>query len=335
MEIQQVRQDRGPGSEQRTGVDFGEQPRDRRETDGSRQSRSKDASEERLAHALGWFSIGLGLAEVAAPRGVAQLIGVSDDSDNRALLRLLGLREIASGLGILTQRRPAGWLWARVGGDVMDLALLGAALKSNNARQGRVAAATVAVAGVTVLDLLCSEQLSRSPATTMGRTPKGRTIRVKKAITVNRPLEEVYRFWRDFPNLPRFMNHLASVEVTGERRSHWVAKAPAGMTVEWDAEIIDDRPNELIAWRSLEGADVDNSGAVRFERAPGGRGTEVSLEMQFSPPGGVISAKIAKLWGEEPEQQVQEDLRSFKRVMETGEIATTEGQPSGGARSRG
>jgi uncharacterized membrane protein len=144
---------------------------------------------------------------------------------------------------------------------------------------------------------------------------------VQKSITVNRSPEELYRFWHDFDNLPRFMTHLDSVEVTGERRSHWKVKALAGMTVEWEAEIIADKPNELIAWRSLEGAAVDHAGSVRFVRAPGDRGTEIRVEMQYIPPGNVMGAKLARLLGQDPSQQVQEDLRRFKQLMEAGEVA--------------
>jgi uncharacterized membrane protein len=159
--------------------------------------------------------------------------------------------------------------------------------------------------------------------------PAKRGIKVEKSITINKSPEELYRFWRNFENLPRFMDHLESVQVTGGNRSHWVAKAPAGKTVEWDAEIYNEKENELIAWRSLEGADVDNAGSVRFQPAPGGRGTEVKVVLKYDPPGGVIGATIAKLFGEEPSQQIEEDLRRFKQVMETGEITTTTGQPSG------
>jgi uncharacterized membrane protein len=138
--------------------------------------------------------------------------------------------------------------------------------------------------------------------------------------TVNRPADEVYAFWRDFENLPRFMEHLESVQVTDEKRSHWRAKAPAGMTVAWDAEIIDDTPGERISWRSLEGSTVPNAGSVRFKPATGGRGTVITVEIEYQPPGGAIGATIAKLFGEEPEQQVSDDLRRFKQVIETGEI---------------
>jgi uncharacterized membrane protein len=159
--------------------------------------------------------------------------------------------------------------------------------------------------------------------------PAGRGIKVEKSVTINKSPAELYRFWRNFENLPRFMNHLEAVQVTGENRSHWVAKAPAGRTVEWDAEIYNEKENELIAWRSLEGADVNSAGSVRFQAAPGGRGTEVRVVLKYDPPGGIVGANVAKLFGEEPAQQIEEDLRRFKQVMETGETATTAGQPSG------
>src|SRR5437867_1431340 len=149
--------------------------------------------DEGLARALGWFSIGLGVAELVAPRGIARMIGVRD---HRILLRAVGLREMASGVGILTQRRPAGWLWARVVGDVMDLALVGAAFRSPRARRGRLALATAAVAGVTALDVVASRRLSRRPG-----EPEDDATRIAMSITINRSPEEIYRFWRDFRNL--------------------------------------------------------------------------------------------------------------------------------------
>ncbi|HEX8844011.1 MAG TPA: SRPBCC family protein [Pyrinomonadaceae bacterium] len=159
--------------------------------------------------------------------------------------------------------------------------------------------------------------------------PAGRGTKVEKSVTINKSPEELYRFWRNFENLPKFMNHLESVKTYGDGRSHWVAKAPAGSTVEWDAEVYNEKENELIAWRSLEGADVDNAGSVRFEPAVGGRGTVVRVTLKYDPPAGKLGALVAKLFGEEPGQQVEEDLRRFKQVMETGEAATTEGQPTG------
>lgn len=154
-------------------------------------------------------------------------------------------------------------------------------------------------------------------------------VQVRRAVTIQRPVEEVYRFWRSFENLPRFMHHLESVQVTGETRSHWVAKGPAGAKVEWDAEIINEQPNELIAWRSVEGSDINHAGSVRFEPAPGGRGTEVHVALNYNPPVGQVGRAIAKLFREDPEHQVSEDLRRFKQLMEAGELAHVEGQPSG------
>ena len=159
-------------------------------------------------------------------------------------------------------------------------------------------------------------------------------MRVTKAITINRPIDEVYAFWRDFENLPRFMYHLEMVENTSANRSHWVAKAPGGTSVEWDAEITEERPNESIAWQSI-GADDDvrNSGVVRFLKAAGDRGTEVIVTTEYEPPGGKVGAMFAKLFGEEPSQQIGEDLRRFKQVMELGEVVRSEGSPEGQGRS--
>ena len=145
-----------------------------------------------------------------------------------------------------------------------------------------------------------------------------RAIKVEKNITINRPAEEVYRFWRNFENFPRFMKHVESVVVKDDRHSHWVAKAPLGMKVEWDAEIISEVPNQLIGWRSEGDGDVDNAGSVRFVRVADG-GTEVRVMLQYDPPAGLVGVAMAKILGEEPEQQVQEDLARFKQVMEAGQ----------------
>jgi len=150
-------------------------------------------------------------------------------------------------------------------------------------------------------------------------------IRVEKTVTINRPAAELYSFWRDFENLPKFMKHLQSVVVKDDRHSHWVASAPMGQSIEWDAVIMNDEPNHLIAWASEEGADVENSGFVRFKPATGDRGTEVKVVMEYNPPGGALAAAIAKLFGEEPEQQIGDELNRFKQLMEAGEIATTKG----------
>jgi uncharacterized membrane protein len=309
MATEQSKRALAPDRERDIEVESGVEQRDRQYLSLQRQLATKDTTQEQIANGLGWFSIGLGLAEVLAPKAFANLIG--SEGRHTVLIRFMGLREITAGIGILTNRRPAHWVWARVAGDALDLACLGAAFSSPKADHGKLKAATAAVIGVTALDVYNAQQLSRDN--------NDSAVRVH-TITVNSSPEEVYRFWRDFENLPRFMSHLESVRITGERRSHWVAKAPGGTTVEWDAEIIEDIPNKLIAWRSLEGADVENSGVVRFERAPGGRGTEVRVEIVYNPPGGILGAGIAKLFGEEPGQQIKGDLFRFKQVMETGEV---------------
>lgn len=155
-------------------------------------------------------------------------------------------------------------------------------------------------------------------------------IKVEKTVTINKPPEELYRFWHNFENLPRFMKHLKAVKVYDDKRSHWTTGGPLDSTVEWDADITEDRENELIAWSSVEGADVNNSGVIRFQPAPGDRGTEVKVVTSYNLPGGVLASTIAKLLGKKPQQQIGDDLRRFKMLMETGEIATTEGQSKGG-----
>jgi uncharacterized membrane protein len=277
-----------------------------------------------LARGMGWFSLGLGLAEVLAPRSIARCIGVNE---HPGIFRALGLREIASGVGILTSRRPAAWMWSRVCGDLMDLSLLVGAMRQGH-DQSRARMAAAVVAGATAVDYLCSRRLSEGA----GKAGNG-AIHLVECITINRSPEELYQFWRSLENLPQFMTHLHSVEVTDSQRSHWVAKGPAGSSVEWDAEIINDHPNELIAWRSLEDADVNNAGSVRFEPARGGRGTLVKVDLQYRPPAGKLGAAVAKVFGESPEKQIHVDLHRLKQVMETGEIATTEGQPAGRRRS--
>lgn len=282
----------------------------------------KEIDEQRLARALGWFSVALGVAEVMAPRQLGKAIGFDR---NPGLMRAMGLREIASGVGILTQQQPQ-WLWSRVAGDAVDLALLGAAMSSARSNRGRLAAATVAVAGVTALDIYCSQQASRNGART---DDSGSQQPVREMVTVTASPEECYRLWRNFENFPRFMRHVESVQETGGGQSHWQVKAPGGTAVEWDAKITADEPNRMLAWESLPGADIDNRGCVRFEAAPGGRGTIVNVEMRYAPPAGRIGAIAAKLTGEESQQQVRDDLRRFKQLIETGEIPTTEGQPAG------
>ncbi len=281
-------------------------------------------SGEQLARGLGVFSVVLGTAQVLVPAAVDRLVGLESTPRTRALMRAVGVQELTLGVGILSRRRPTLWLWSRVAGDAVHLLLLSRALSSSDSMQRRLAKATAAVAGVAVLDVVASVRMTG--ATDVSREERSR---VRTAITINRPPEEAYRHWRDFENLPRFMFHLQAVKETGDGRSHWVARGPAGRTVEWDAEIVEEVPDERIAWRSVEGAEVTNSGVVRFRAAPGGRGTEVALDLEYAMPAGALGAAVTKIFGEHPEQQAKDDLRRFKQVLETGEVVRSEATPDG------
>jgi len=159
---------------------------------------------------------------------------------------------------------------------------------------------------------------------------RGGTL-VDESVTVNRPAAELYAYWRKLDNLPKFMTHLESVEQTSDTVSRWKARALAGKAVTWTAEIINDIPNELIAWRSLDGSAVVSAGSVHFDDAGEGRGTRLRVRMQYSPPGGKLGTLAARVTGQDAATEVREDLRRFKQLLEAGEVATTEGQPRGGA----
>lgn len=159
--------------------------------------------------------------------------------------------------------------------------------------------------------------------------PAREGTRVERAVVVNKPTAEVYRFWRDFENLPRFMSHLEDVDTTTDGRSHWIATGPLGLRVEWDAELIADEPGKLIAWKSLDGSDVDTAGSVHFRDLGLNRGTEVRVALKYDPPGGKLGTAVARLFGESPDHQVREDLQRFKQLLEAGELPSTAGQPHG------
>jgi uncharacterized membrane protein len=163
--------------------------------------------------------------------------------------------------------------------------------------------------------------------------PARHGTRVEKSILIDAPPEAIYRFWRDFENLPRFVNHIQSVRPLLGTRSHWVAAGPLGIRVEWDAEIVNDIPNRLIAWRSLEGSQVDTAGTVRFAPGPAGRGTEVRVELKYDPPGGKAGVALARLFGHAPDEQLAADLLRLQRVIEAGEFPTTAGQAAVGVQS--
>jgi uncharacterized membrane protein len=159
-----------------------------------------------------------------------------------------------------------------------------------------------------------------------------REVHIETSIAIDKSPAELYAFWRDFKRLPLFMKNLESVTVLDQLRSHWVAKGIGAAKVEWDAEIYNEKENELIAWRSLENADVVNAGSVRFQKGPTGHGTYVRVTVNYNPPAGKLGATLAQLLGGDPKKLIKEDLRRFKQLIEAGEIATIDGQTSGRAR---
>nr|SBO96483.1 hypothetical protein BN4615_P5999 [Nonomuraea gerenzanensis] len=296
---------------------------------------------DRLARALGWTSLALGAAQLAAPRAVTRLCGLDDAPGATTVARLVGARELLHAALLLGARNPAPWAWTRIAGDAMDLTVLGRAAAGRTGaetrkqgdnskptslvclgsltRRARALAALGAVAGITALDAACARQ-----GTAKAKGP----LQVRATITVNKRREEVYRFWRELENLPTFMVHLDAVRTIDQRRSRWKAKGPIA-ALEWEAEIIDERAGDLIAWQSVPGTGIATAGLVGFTDGPGGRGTVVDVSLEYGTPGRKLAAAVARMFGEHPEQQLRDDLRRFKQVMETGEVVRSEASPEG------
>jgi uncharacterized membrane protein len=228
------------------------------------------ATGEGTARALGYFSVGLGLAQIVAPGGVAAVVGLRRGRLSCSVLRVLGVRELMAGIGILTQRRPAQWLWARAAGDGLDLALAASALASSRNRRGRVAATLLAIGAITTVDLQTAEQL-------MGQASEDGP-RLTTGITVNRPPDEVQRAWQELLPRPDVSEYLRS---------------------------------------------------ARFRPAPGGRGTEIRVNVADDQPGGALTAALARLRGASPQQRVQADLRRAKQLIEAGEITLSDATAQG------
>jgi uncharacterized membrane protein len=292
---------------------------------------------ERLADFLAFFSLGLGVAQLTVPGMLNALAGIRNDAGSRLWQRIVGVREIGHFASIEANRpRPAAAIWGRVGGDTMDAILLAIAWSRKRDGTARLAATSANIAAIGALDVYTALRLGsearearEAEGAERGEAMVGGPLHVRASTTVKKPREEVYGFWHNFENLPTFMGHVESVKRVGDGRSHWKVKAPAGATVEWDAEVTEDRPNSLIAWHSLSGSSVENSGQVRFVDAPGNRGTEVHVEFDYEVPAGRLVELLAKAFGEEPTQQAKDDLRRFKQVMETGVVVRSEGTPEG------
>ena len=281
-----------------------------------------------LARGMGWVSVLSGIAALLAPRTVGSGAGLG--SNNHGAVRSIGLRKLATGVGILTSSNPAPWLWARTAGDVVDLALLAGALRPGNPGRSKAAFSFIALTGALALDALAASHLTRHAGHPLVSGVAAPTdLYFETSIATTRSPQECYQFWRNIENLPRFMSSLESVQRLDERRFHWVTQGAAQTGLEWDCEITEDRPGAALAWRTLNGAPIPNAGSVIFEPAPNGRGTIVRLSIHYSPIDGQLTTGLAKLLRQDPQSQVREDLRRFKQLLETGELATTRGQPTG------
>ena len=232
---------------------------------------TSDVAPTGLSRALGVFSLALGVSKLAVPRRLANLSGIDDDGATRFVLRLLGAKEILSGLNVLMQPQRPGALWSRVAGDLVDLGLLGLAAGTKRTSGARIAGAVAAVAGVMALDVFAARRAQK--AFEAANEP------IIFSVTINKPPREVYDFYRKFEQLPLFMDWLESVTHVGASRTHWVAKLPVG-TVEWDAVITEDTPGEAIAWESFD-SHVTTEGRVTFAQTPGRNMTEVRVEMRL------------------------------------------------------
>jgi uncharacterized membrane protein len=210
---------------------------------------------------------------------------------------------------MLSDRAAGNWAWARGAGDAIDLALLGAAASSPDADRRRIAAATAGVLGVAAFDAYAGRRLT-SPQS--GPAPR---IAVTETITLHSSPAEVYRFWRNLQNVPRFLSHIESVSTMSDRVSHWVAKAPAGANIEWDTEIVDDQPGHRIGWRTLPGSPVTHEGMVSFEPAAAGRATVLRIEMLYLPPRSRIGLRIARSFGRDPALRIAEDLLQLEQLL--------------------
>lgn len=262
-------------------------------------------------------AVSTALAAVALirPRQTARAVGLRSPG----LVRAVGAQEAIAAAGLAIRPHSPGFLWLRAGGDVMHLGILAGALARKRSARGRLIAAMTAVGATLVADVRAARRQTES-------TPGG-ALHTRSTVTINRPPEDVYELWRDLERLPEQLSHVAQVTVLDGARSHWTAHGPAGADVEWDAVIVADEPGTRIAWRSIVDAGIPNSGIVSFQ--PHGGATEMTVDIEFSLPAGGAAATVARLLGEHPDEQLDDDLRRFKQVAETGQVLRSDAAPEG------
>ncbi len=274
-----------------------------------------------LARGLGWFSLGLGLFEVIAPRRLADFFSLEDQE---GLIRTYGVREILNGCGVWAAKNPTPWVWGRVGGDLLDLATLATGLSDDNPERGRVLFGLAGLTGVTLVDLVVAERLRRTKAA--GAEEQHEVVR---SLTVHGSPEELLARWRDAETLSQVMAHFAEVHGAGPDEQHWQLRLPATQGLAWTARNLPRQDEGVLGWQSLPGATLPNEGSVSFRPSTGAdRGTVATLRFRFDPPGGAFGDSLTALLGAAPGLIASQALRRFKSLVETGEIPTTENQPA-------
>jgi uncharacterized membrane protein len=273
------------------------------------------------AQSLGWVSVALGLGGLFVPRTMGRLSALSG---REPLLTAVGARELVSGIGLLTRRDKVPWLWARVAGDALDLAVLGFASRERGSVAAR-AISTAVVVAITAADVAAATAHQRMSA----QASPSRDVYLERSIIVNKTPRECYDWWRDLRNMPRFTRNLEKVTQLDEKHSHWVSRQFAGTRLEWRSRINEDVPGERILWSATHDSTFSHAGSVTFAPATGGRGTLITASIHYHVPGGRVGAALAQFLGPDPIGEVRENLRRFKQLLETGEVATTIGQPSG------
>jgi uncharacterized membrane protein len=278
-------------------------------------ARGQSSTARKLAHSLGWLSAGLGVTEIVAPRAFSKLIGVSQHAPDR----LARLGKLAAGATLLAKPQPTFGFWARLA--VAALQLAQRRRKPARSSTVRIVATGAAVGGATAVGALI---IKKSRAQTLSH----RSLRHSASVAVNRPAEECYRYWRDPQKLPMFFKNLKEVHTSSNGRLEWRTRGPDGKDVLRTLELTEDRPGESIAWHSLGDSRITESGSVRFQPMPGGNGTVVRLHVQHEIPSATTRV-VRTLLGKDPTLRLRKTLLRFKQIVETGEIATTEGQPAG------
>lgn len=275
---------------------------------------------QQTARALGWFSIGLGVSELLLTDRMARAIGFRRSP---LWLQVMGVREIATGIGILAARRPgAGHVQMRVMGDAIDLALLASAWDSAGRERHRLSIATAAVLGVTVLDVLATRKLASDGAT---HNP----LQLRASISLEEPPDEVYRQLRDLSNLTAYLSHAHTVELQGEESFQLTSDIPFSGTSLWHARIIEDVPSRRVVWETLPESPLHMRGQLDINPRSGERGTLLRASVSIKPATPSLVTPLARLLGSLPDQWLMQQLRRFRQYVETGEVATTQGQPTG------